>query len=862
MVVTLPPARAFLSHSSHDKTFVQQVFEGLGPTLAELDEVTLEPAKFNRDVILRALDRCSAFVLFASEHSVKSTWVAEEIKEALARFRGDQIARIIVYCADKVTFRVLEPELKDLNIVRIEKTPLVCARQIRGILAEVFAERTRSDVFITRDENLAELKRLVIDPSKDFRALAISGFDRLGRRALVRKFCQDVYGSFNVPTQSVFVELSSSFDDIFRQLLGLQYKNIEQAALIDRLKQFSESSEGQQIALIGSEIRAIYAQREFVQFVDAGGLLGDDGDLSKPFQSILAQNADITDLIHILILFRNAPDWVKKKYPDIAFYRLTPLTDSQAEVAISHELKKRKVVLPKHQIVRLISIADGHPANLDYIVGYIFAGNELNPVRLNEVITESAEFANWKRGRATAYVNRFRFSDTDRLLIGLLVRYRGLPAEPLARYMFEKGIDTAALGNALGRLLELNIVDVNGSEYRLIRPLRDALERDNRFSITAQQSDEFAKSLVENLQDYGAGDSVPIALIDSATIASIRGNAITPGWVHQLVLPSHYIWLARESYHKRDYQDSLGYSRKALELTSTMTQEARLEALRFAGLSCARIGLDDEFAEILKQIDKIGIKRARGNKHFLSGFYSRLKGSLEIAHSELVKAAEILSGSIDIQRELISVLIARQDFEGALAIAKDLVQRADNNPYVLDGYVQARIAVAANVDALLYDAEFTKRLEQLEEVGDGPGQSFYCLRKVDLALKKRNKSEALDYSARALVNTPNLPAAHAARARALIADGDYDKAWLELQEIEAIGAKRNRIRDGLEKLVLYQVRFELNLQRGRYPLCRADIENMMGLDTAQARAMKMDLVQKVATTGASVDAGLVAWLKK
>jgi TIR domain len=135
MTKPLPPVRAFLSHSSIDKPYVQQVFDALGPTLAELDQVTFEPAKFNKDAILSAFDRCSVFVLFASEHSVKSKWVADEIKQALARLGDRQLTRILVYCPDKITFRILDPELKNLNIVRVEKTPLVCARQIRGILA-------------------------------------------------------------------------------------------------------------------------------------------------------------------------------------------------------------------------------------------------------------------------------------------------------------------------------------------------------------------------------------------------------------------------------------------------------------------------------------------------------------------------------------------------------------------------------------------------------------------------------------------------------------------------------------------------------------------------------------------------------
>ncbi len=861
MIRQIVPARAFLSHASKDKRFVQQVFDDLGPTLAEIDQVTFEPGKLNWDVILRALDRSGVFVLFASQDSLSSDWVANEIAEALTRLQNKKIKRILVYCLDKTTFKLLDPALKRFNIVRLEKTPLVCARQIRGVLAEVFSEQSHTEVFVSRDENVAELKRLVIDPSKDYRTLAVSGFDRLGRRTLVRRFCQDIYGSFNPPSKSVMVETTTSLDDVFRDLLNLQYGAVEQTALVQRIQDFSRSSELEQAAITGQEIRAIYNQREFAQFVDAGGLLGEEGDLSAMMQGVVSQNADIKDLLHILILYRNPPEWAKRKYPDTAFYRLPPLSDSQAETALLHELKTRRCFLSKEDVLSLNNAIEGHPANIDYVVGYIFQDGDLNRIRLGEALDESSEFANWKRARATAYVGNFAFSATERLLVGLLVRYRALPTEVLARYSQEKNISTPELGRALGRLLEFNLIDVNASQYRLIRPLRDALERDSRFNLNSQESDEFAKSLVANLESYGEGDSVPIALIDSASIAAIRAGAITTGWVHQLVLPSHYIWLSRESYHKRDYPASLDYALKALNLSATMTHEARLEALRFAGLSSARLGLQDQFQNTIQQIGSLRGKRAVGSRWFLEGLNARLEGRLENAQTALKKANEFLPGSIDVQRELIGVFLARRDFPEALSLAKALIQRAGDNPFVLDGYLQARIAVTTNVDELTYDAEFVRRLDQLEAVGDGPGLSFFALRRTDLALKRGDVPEALKYAARAVHCTEYLPAAHAAQAKAFLAADDYDRAWAALQKIEELGSRRHRVRDRLEKLALYQVRFDYNLRRSSFDFCRSDIENIAQFDPNQARSMKLDLVHRVMTSGASINPALAQWLK-
>jgi len=447
------------------------------------------------------------------------------------------------------------------------------------------------------------------------------------------------------------------------------------------------------------------------------------------------------------------------------------------------------------------------------------------------------------------------------MLIGLLVRYRALPAEPLAEFANNYHIGIEELAESLGRLIELNIVDVNYNEYRLVKPLRDTLERDQKFNLSERQSDEFAESLLQNLQTYGEADSLPISLIDPATISAIKNGRAAPGWVHQLILPSHYIWLARERYHKRNYNESLDYTTKALELTSMMTEEAHLEALRFAGLSCARLGLVTEFADVILRIRKIGVKRAKSVELFLNGFFARLRGELGVAEKYLLQASNASKGSIDVQRELVSVLLLRRDYPQALSLSRELLSRVEGNAYVLDGYIQSVIALTPNVESLQYDAEFSRRLSQLKEVGDGPGLSFWCLRKVDVAIREGDKKQALEYSKEALKNTPNLPAAYVARARAFLLSRKYEKAWSSVQNLEELGNRRNRVRDGVEKLLLFSVRCEYNMETGRFELCRKDIDNVATYDPSLAKRLKLQLVHHVTTRATSMGADFKEWLK-
>ena len=63
--------RAFLSHSSKDKAFVDGVADLLRPGSYELNSVTFDAGLVNATAITDALKRCSIFCLFLSVSSVE-----------------------------------------------------------------------------------------------------------------------------------------------------------------------------------------------------------------------------------------------------------------------------------------------------------------------------------------------------------------------------------------------------------------------------------------------------------------------------------------------------------------------------------------------------------------------------------------------------------------------------------------------------------------------------------------------------------------------------------------------------------------------------------------------------------------------
>jgi TIR domain len=69
------PMKAFLSHSSKDKGFVEGVAGLLRPGTYEIDSLTFDKGAINSQAILTALNRSDLFCLFLSSASASSAYV-------------------------------------------------------------------------------------------------------------------------------------------------------------------------------------------------------------------------------------------------------------------------------------------------------------------------------------------------------------------------------------------------------------------------------------------------------------------------------------------------------------------------------------------------------------------------------------------------------------------------------------------------------------------------------------------------------------------------------------------------------------------------------------------------------------------
>lgn len=109
--------KAFLSHSSTDKPFVDQIYAKLGAAQSHYDAKTFEKATLNVEAIRTALRDSDLFVLFLSQNSIDSHFVSHESKIAFEALAAGILKRILILCIDDISLEKVPSFLRDLNIV-------------------------------------------------------------------------------------------------------------------------------------------------------------------------------------------------------------------------------------------------------------------------------------------------------------------------------------------------------------------------------------------------------------------------------------------------------------------------------------------------------------------------------------------------------------------------------------------------------------------------------------------------------------------------------------------------------------------------------------------------------------------------
>ena len=484
--------RVFLSHSSKDKGFVEQVAGLLKPGTFELDSTTFDAGLLNSEVITEALKRSDLFCLFLSANSVQSSYVTFETLLGMEFFARGQIKRFLTICIDEDSFQKASENVKLFSIVRRSPSVEAAAWLIRGALVSAASDDTQlSHPFIGRENSLKELEGQVIDPARPAqKALYVSGNFGTGRRSVVRKFFQNQYPQVGCAFPSVTVEEFDGVDEIYRKTIAAVRPTMTARELLTRLAAFGSANANEKARQIASLFNSLLSLRESSFLLDVGGILDDGGAFHPEVDAIIDHLEDRPHPPVSIISPRMVPLKARRESHDIAYCAVKSLPRDEAVRLAQRLLRDKGVSATEAQISDVVELSDKHPYNFYRIV------EEIDARGISNFLASPADFVDWKHRQSSEYLRRLELDDTELALLGLL---KVLPTLDFAAMVGALGVNADEAGDALLRLSQLHVVEHSGDEFSVSPPIRIAVERDKRVSLPEPKRKEVLAKLAESL---------------------------------------------------------------------------------------------------------------------------------------------------------------------------------------------------------------------------------------------------------------------------------------------------------------------------------------------------------------------------
>lgn len=224
--------RAFLSHSSVDKTIVIGVHKGLEAESTWLDRAEIEWGEMFLEKIAEGIASATDFVLFWSKNSSKSEWVRLEVNMAFIQALRRKAIRLRIVALDDTPLPLYLEPYQSFSVVG-STSPVADILQGLEVLLKDAPRSVRSR-FVNRHDETAKIEAAVDDP--DFRAICAFGFTGVGKSSAIQEALQRIFAGVSVVRIDVsegtgFVEFALALSaSVLRETLpeGLNQEELDE----------------------------------------------------------------------------------------------------------------------------------------------------------------------------------------------------------------------------------------------------------------------------------------------------------------------------------------------------------------------------------------------------------------------------------------------------------------------------------------------------------------------------------------------------------------------------------------------------------------------------------------------------------
>lgn len=810
-------SKAFISHSSADKPLVEDVAKLVSAARWEIDSHTFEGGKRSADEIMAALKRSDLFVLIASANSMGSDWVKSELEVAQHLLLSRQIGGVLVFIIDGTSAEEL-PDWIRMHVFVRTSSPVRIANLIRSKLFDLDSGKgIRPKPFVQRTKIRGEIEKRIADLSHQIRALYVSGVDGIGRRSIVTDTLKSLFPSVDLVGIQISVSDGEGLLEAFNKLhfAWARPTVAEAKAFFDEVAGYTK----QQLVEKTTELLdAISEQKMLIWLKFDYDILDDNGNFQPDFQLLLRSLKSRRPTV-VLCAKRLPRFQEQRRLNNVGFFKVDSMTDEESKRLWVYALDYLEFEDADANFVNFLQgHVTGHPAMIWTAAEYVAVAKkpavEANPRELIETL----------RSLSISLVDGLDLSKTSKRLLTLFDELGAVDPVDLIEIC---GEPDQSVAESVNHLMSLGLLETEGDHLQLAPYFRNARFRKQFSAETDGFLAEARRRLLSLTSTYTSDDNISFATIDVAlTNAISQGNAIPLG-LERAVVGSHYLRVARVSYDREKYDDTVTFATGALAKRYTLTDEAVVECLRLLGMAAIRTGDRDSLENALQELMKMATQQACRHVHFIKGFDARWNGDFDMAETEFGETLKINPKDTHALREIAQLLVVREDYPLAERYAREALARTPGSPYVIDILLQCLIEQRKNnALTLAEDEEIADLLARLEIADRRERSEFTGLRQAHFYAALKNFPVAMEWAEEAVKRSSSKVSAYAARADIKLRMKN-DAAALhsvdaDIKQIQKIADDSKGVRTYAGLLAKLRVRFEI--AKGNLPAAIRQLE--------------------------------------
>ena len=220
--------KAFISHSSAQKTFAEEIANQIGFDQCVIDKYDFSPAYRTMDEIIEKIDSSIIFVFLISRASIASDWCKNEVRLAKQKVSEGKILLFLPYIIDPgINLEIVKRDFEwivseETYNLKLFRSPIMVARDInlkfRHIERHKYnAIRALDEIYEGRNEQINEFQTKKVKKRKA-KSLIVSGRTGTGRHRFSQRCADDICYKGKYFFESIDLPDSGRLSDFIVQL--------------------------------------------------------------------------------------------------------------------------------------------------------------------------------------------------------------------------------------------------------------------------------------------------------------------------------------------------------------------------------------------------------------------------------------------------------------------------------------------------------------------------------------------------------------------------------------------------------------------------------------------------------------------